>query len=226
MLKLIVFDLDDTLFPEESYILSGFRAVAHWADKHLYIPFEQGYTQLYQLFQNGMRGHTFDAWLNLNGCDPGTVIQTLVDVYRDHEPKLVLYPEVSQTLSLLGQDFRLGLVSDGILEVQKKKWKALNLTELFSGVVFSDQWGREYWKPHCRPFREILRLCKSDGAEAVYIADNPQKDFFGAKQVGMYTIRVRRTQGIYTVYEPLSSEYAPHREITSLEQINDVIVQL
>ena len=29
-MKAVIFDLDDTLFPERTYVLSGFRAVGDW----------------------------------------------------------------------------------------------------------------------------------------------------------------------------------------------------
>jgi putative hydrolase of the HAD superfamily len=223
MLKTIVFDLDDTLFPEESYILSGFRAVARWVERQLGIPCERSYTQILQLFREGGHGHTFDAWLELHGLRTETLVRKLIEVYRSHDPELSPYPEVPEVLSALVECFRLGLVSDGFFEVQRKKWKALNLTVAFSGIVFSDQWGRNYWKPDCRPFREVLRLCDSDGPEALYVGDNPEKDFLGAKQVGMSTVRIRRPEGVYSQREPPSPEYAPHIEISHLGQLKNVI---
>lgn len=223
MLKTIIFDLDDTLFPEESYILSGFRAVARWVEGQLGIPCERGYTQMLHLFRDGAHGYTFDAWLESHGLRTGTLVRKLVEVYRSHDPELVPYPEVPEVLSALVERFRLGLVSDGFFEGQRKKWKALNLTVPFSGIVFSDQWGRNHWKPDCRPFREVLRLCDSDGSEALYVGDNPEKDFLGAKQVGMSTVRIRRPEGIYSQREPPSPEYAPHIEISHLGHLKDCI---
>ena len=37
-LRTVVFDLDDTLYAEEDYVHSGFRAVADWAAEHLDVP--------------------------------------------------------------------------------------------------------------------------------------------------------------------------------------------
>ena len=31
----IVFDLDDTLYPEREYVFSAYRAVAKWIERHL-----------------------------------------------------------------------------------------------------------------------------------------------------------------------------------------------
>ena len=53
--RAIVFDLDDTLYPERDYVLSGFRAIARWAAEHLRIPAEDGYRELAELFAAGVR---------------------------------------------------------------------------------------------------------------------------------------------------------------------------
>ncbi len=49
-MKSIIFDLDDTLYPEEQYVLSGFKAVAVWAEAELSIPCALGYQQMENLF--------------------------------------------------------------------------------------------------------------------------------------------------------------------------------
>lgn len=225
MLKAIICDLDDTLYPETAYIFSGFRAVAYWADQHVGIPFEQGYTQLRQLFYDGVRGSTFNRWLAHYQSEDEELVRNLVEVYRHHQPELSLYPDVYETLQTVRKYFRLGLVSDGYLAVQQRKWNALGLNMLFSAVVFSDLWGQAYWKPHTRPFQTVLQMCGSKSSEAVYIGDNPSKDFFGANQLGIYTIRIRRPDGLYCHTEPLSSEYAAQFEIDDFTRLTDRILR-
>ncbi len=57
-LRAVVFDLDDTLYPERAYVLSGFHAVAAWAEEQLKIPRRLGFAELRQLFEDGVRGNT------------------------------------------------------------------------------------------------------------------------------------------------------------------------
>ena len=66
----IVFDLDDTLYPERAYVLSGFRAVAAWAAGELGLPVTQGFAELRRLFDDGVRGDTFNRWLESHGFQP------------------------------------------------------------------------------------------------------------------------------------------------------------
>jgi putative hydrolase of the HAD superfamily len=222
-LRAVIFDLDDTLYPERSFVLSGFRAVAMWAEEHLGISADQALTELYQLFEGGIQGNTFNRWLENHGLKAENWVPQMVQVYREHEPHIEPYPEVPGLLRRLRLHYLLGLLSDGFIEVQKRKLNALSLTACFDVLVFSDEWGREAWKPNSRPFEIALERLKVTGSEAVYVADNPTKDFLGARQVGMWTVRVRRPDGLHSHLEPPSSEHAPDVEIESLDGLEAIL---
>ena len=219
MLQAIVFDLDDTLYPERAYVLSGFQAVAAWAEECLGIPVAQGFAELRRLFDDGVRGDTFNRWLESHGFQPDSWVPQMVQIYREHNPHIEPYPEVPELLQRLRPRYRLGLVTDGYAEVQKRKLAALGLTSCFDVLVFSDEWGREAWKPNSRPFEIALQRLGVTGPEAVYVADNPTKDFLGARQAGMWTVRVRRPDGLYSHLEPPSPEHAPDVEIETLSDL-------
>jgi putative hydrolase of the HAD superfamily len=225
-LRAIVFDLDDTLYPERAFVLSGFRAVAAWVEKHLGISANLAFTELCQLFEAGVRGNTFDLWLENHGLKTENWIKQMVQVYRNHEPCIEPYPEVPEVLRRLRFHYRLGLVSDGFAEVQKRKLTALGLASCFDVIVFSDEWGLEAWKPSSKPFEVALKRLRITGPEAVYVADNPVKDFWGARQIGMWTVRVRRPDGLYSCLEPPSLEYAPDVEIESLSDLEAILQKL
>jgi putative hydrolase of the HAD superfamily len=226
-LRAVVFDLDDTLYPERSYVLSGFRAVAAWAEGQLGIPYSTGFAVLHDLFASGVRGNTFNRWLEHFGRDSTTErISQLVHVYREHQPDISPYSDVAELLPRLRARYRLGLVSDGYLAVQRNKWTSLCLSAYFDGVVFSDELGPQAWKPSPQPFTTVLLKFSIVGKDAVYVADNPRKDFLGAKQVGMRTIRVRRVEGLYHAEEPPSPAHAPEVEIQNLTQLENVLSQI
>lgn len=221
-LRAVIFDLDDTLFPEESYVFSGFRAISTYAAEHLGIPADRSFRELSQLYVEGVRGNTFNRWLakqNANrNIDPAEWIPRLLAVYREHQPKIECFAGAHELLEKLGQQYRIGLITDGWLEVQQTKITALNIGRHFQSIVISDQWGRDYWKPHERPFLTALAELEVQPRQAIYVADNPNKDFVGARGVGMRSVRVRHP-GIYAAEEPRSAEFAPDEEIDNLEQL-------
>jgi putative hydrolase of the HAD superfamily len=223
-LAAVVFDLDDTLYPEREYVFSGFRAVAQWAETQLGIHAEQGFAELKALFDEGVRGDTFNRWLTTHNYTGD--IAPIVAVYREHHPTITPFPDTVPLLEKLHPHYKIGLVSDGYLVVQKLKWSALGLEKYFQAVVFSDEWGRSAWKPNRKPFVEVLRLLNVEAAQSVYVADNPRKDFIGALNAGMKSIRVRRSGGEYSALEPESPEYAADVTIASLIEFLTILSDL
>jgi putative hydrolase of the HAD superfamily len=219
----VIFDLDDTLYPEKDYVLSGFREVATWAEAHLDIPRKRGCAELERLFEQGVRGDTFDRWLVGHGLDPSRLTGRLVQVYRDHEPDLAPYPGVRELLGSLRRFCRIGLLTDGHLSVQKAKLVALRLASYFDAIVYSDEWGRYAWKPSTVPFAASLRALDVTPARTVYVADNPIKDFLGARRSGMLGIRLRHPGGEYTHLEPTTAEHAPDFTVPSLASLEQTL---
>ena len=222
-LRAIIFDMDDTLYPEESYVLSGFRALAQWAQQKLGIEAERGYGELEALFRQGVRGDTFDRWLVSHGRAPQEWVPQMVQVYRQHQPMIEPYPGVPDLLARLRGCYLLGLISDGYLEVQRAKFQALGLAAWFSVVVFADKGGRAAWKPSVWPYRRALAQLGCEPQGAVYVGDNPLKDFKGAREVGMSTIWLRRSAGVYADRLPPSPEYAPHATVHDLAELEALI---
>jgi putative hydrolase of the HAD superfamily len=221
--KAIVFDLDDTLYPERDYVFSGFRCVAAWAETHCNIPAMEGYQHLTSLYESGVRGDTFNRWLQSYQRSLHFVPE-LVETYRRHTPTLELFPAMGPLLANLHKLFRLGLVSDGYWDVQKRKFAALKISNYFDAVVFSDEWGREAWKPSPFPFLTIVERLGLPAHEIVYVADNPTKDFYGARQIGMATIWCRHSNGDYVHLEPPSASYAADLTVDSVDSLYEIFV--
>lgn len=204
----LIFDLDDTLYPEREYVLSGFRAVASWAAERLGVSENQGFSELNAYFKEGIRGDTFNRWLERHNLSSPENLARLISVYRSHQPSLSPFPVVPHLLASLKERYRLGIVSDGYLEVQRAKFAGLGLAPYFHSVVFSDEFGRNHWKPSTRPFEAIVERLNVTPEQAVYIADNPIKDFIGARHAGLATIWVRHSAGEYCHLIPPTPEHA------------------
>src|SRR4051812_15737516 len=85
----IVFDLDDTLFAESEYVLSGFRAVDAWLSATYST--SGFYDAALDGFSKGIRGRIFDEALAKIGIPyKPEFVGRLVEVYRGHTPKLTL----------------------------------------------------------------------------------------------------------------------------------------
>ncbi len=227
-LHAVIFDLDDTLYPERSYVLSGFQAVAVWIETILAIPKAETLHELGLLFTQGVRGDTFHQWLGQRGVggERDELVRQMVVIYREHDPVLTPFDGMTELLDELEQQYRLGLISDGYLTVQQRKWKAISFNRLFQSVVFSDAFGREHWKPSHVPFQVALEALDVSPERAVYVGDNPAKDFIGARAAGLSTIRFRSSGGEHALAEPPSSLHAPDRTVESVDDLGACILQL
>lgn len=221
----IIFDLDDTLYPERDYVLSGFHAVANWSATQLGIPADEGFAELTRLFEQGVRGDTFNRWLAMYGQSSTERVAQLVRVYREHIPTIVPFPQVTTLLDSLRLHYRLGLVSDGYLDVQRRKLDALGLVDRFDAIVFSDEWGRAAWKPNPKPFQVVLERLEIRPTAAVYVADNPLKDFLGARKIGIYTIQIRTPYSEYGTAVPPTLQHAPDLLMESFTDLQKYLAE-
>ena len=96
-LKAILFDLDDTLYLERDFVKSGFRAVARWLQHENGLPEKDTFTRLWSLFTSGERGDLFDRLLG-DDLKKKALVNDLVSVYREHEPKISLLPGMKKCL--------------------------------------------------------------------------------------------------------------------------------
>lgn len=219
VLRAVIFDLDDTLYPERQYVLSGYRAVADWCHETFALDRRRVFEELVDLLDGGSKGQTFDLFLQNHEIDNGVTVQQMVDVYRNHEPDIEVYPGVRELLGRLGHTMRLGVLSDGHLSVQRRKFEALGISEYFTAVVFSDELGADAWKPSKKPFERAAQLLEVDPEDCAYVGENSLKDFLGAKRAGMTTVRVLGPSGFYTSMEPPTPAHAADISIDSLQDM-------
>lgn len=80
------------------------------------------------VFDEVTRGNIFNIALerlNINFDD--NTISLMVKIYREHNPKIKLDKDIRSLLIKLRGIYSLGIITDGYLEVQKKKFQALKL---------------------------------------------------------------------------------------------------
>ena len=223
MYRIVVFDLDDTLYSEREYVFSGFATVSEWiANTYDLNGF---YEFAVKSFLAGSRGNIFNLFLEQKELlvkDIGLVVQAMVKQYREHQPRITIFEDAMWALEYLGQFVKLALITDGYLEVQQRKVKALGLNHRFEKIVYSDSFGRENWKPSPRPYLEVMKHFGNNN-EYIYIGDNVTKDFVTANKLGWNTININKGTGEYSDCLPVHSDYQAKHKIQSLYEISNVI---
>lgn len=229
MASVVVLDMDDTLFLERDYVLSGFAAVAAVVEREHGL---KGFSECaWRLFCAGTRGRIFNEALKEMGVElPSGSVAELVSVYRSHLPRIELTGDSLRFLNAARrQGLRIALVSDGVYVAQKAKVRALGLETFISPIVLTDEFGRDAWKPSSRGYLEVFERLGGSHTDYIYVGDNPNKDFIAPNALGWRTIRIRRPQGEYALAAASREDGAPQREIVSFDELrieplkNDVV---
>lgn len=192
-MKVVVFDLDDTLYPEMSYVESGLLAVARFLNGRYSINVDESLSiMLHELEENG-RGKVFDRVLAHHQLQSRRLIKECLGIYRAHEPQIELSNDAVRFIEFLqNKQVPIYIVTDGNKLVQLRKLKALGLYEhpAIRKCYISRRYGIKNEKPSPYCFLQICAREKVDPSEVVYIGDNPNKDFVGIKPLGFGTVRI------------------------------------
>lgn len=223
--KAVIFDLDDTLYPEIDYVISGFRVVSSEISKHYNLDATMVLHKMVDLFKLD-RKNVFNRLLDsLNVQYSDDYIMYLVDEYRNHIPEIRLYEDADYIIKYLySKKIKLGIITDGYKIAQRNKIKALNIEKYFDCIIITDEWGKEYWKPHRRSYDVAKDILEVEYKEMVYVGDNIIKDFVTPNILGMTTVLISREEGIYSGNKVKVEEiYKPNYCVSSLYEIKGLI---
>lgn len=191
MLRAALFDLDDTLYAQATWLAGAWDAVVVAARPQGIEPI--GFRRaLHDVCAEGSdRGSIIDRALERVGRDD-VALAPLLAAFRAHAPtRLAPFPGVVDALDTLARQVAIGLVTDGDPTIQRNKLRAIGLESSFDIVVFSDELGREHRKPSPVPLLTALVGLGVEAQAAVFIGDRPEKDVAAAAAAGMRAIRVR-----------------------------------
>lgn len=214
----LVFDLDDTLYEELTFVKSGFQAVADFLQERYGISAQPSLELMLQKLEDG-RGRIFDDLLIHHGIYQKELVKKCIAVYRLHQPKISLYPEANACLKRL-HNYPQYIVTDGNKLVQENKINALGLNQRVKFCYLTHRYGIKNAKPSPYCFQKICEREQVTPKEVVYIADNPYKDFVGIKPLGFKTIRVLTGQFREV---KMSDQYEASVQIASLAKLMEVL---
>ncbi len=213
---IVVFDLDNTLYEELTYVKSGFGAVSNFMRECFSISRKESFEAMMEALESNGRGKVFDKVLDRYKLNNKRNVRKCVSIYRLHMPNITLTASARRCLERFSHVPKYVVTDDNKI-AQENKVKALNLAEWMECVFCTHQYGLQYAKPSPYIFEKIAAIENSPPGNIVYVADNPHKDFVGIKPLGFKAIRVRT--GIYR-FEKLDVKHEAHLTVNSLDEIN------
>ncbi|MDD5491134.1 MAG: HAD family hydrolase [bacterium] len=219
-IKAIIFDLDDTLYPQREYTRQCLLGTVKYLAKQTGRKPELIAKALNEVLEK--KGIEYkriynDAFKKLHLPDV-CFIPRAVKIFWQVKPNLKLFSGTLAVLTTLKKrGYRLGLITDGYPEVQRYKIRNLGLNRIFVRIIYTDLLGFGCRKPSPMPYELMAKSLRLVPSECVYIGNDPRRDFKGAREVGMKTIRIK--QGEYRKLKAVTAEEAD----LSIKSIKDLL---
>lgn len=168
----VIFDLDNTLYDECSYLLPVYRAIAQFTsqqsndDIRVYLHF------LVNMFKEEGRTKLFDKYLRFFNLDTIIKMDDLLEIQRNIRIPLVIFDEVKLLLRyLVANHNKVYILTNGNPHQQKNKIKNLNIQDMFPQI--SVIYANEYIpKPSPVCLNNIIKKEKVTKEKAIFIGDS------------------------------------------------------
>jgi len=216
--RVVVFDLDDTLYKEQDYLQSAYHEIATLVESRYGAP--QGiYDQMLRWWKNG--DNVFKLLIDTYNLE--LTVDDLLTIYRSHVPTIRLDDTIRNLLERLHQYAVLGIITDGRSMTQRHKVETLGLSAYMDeqDILISEETG--YEKPSDEPFRWFMEHHPS--RTYYYIGDNPAKDFEAPNRLGWTTICLLDDgRDIHCQDFSLPMQMLPQYKVSQLIEIENIII--
>ncbi|HSC82636.1 MAG TPA: HAD family hydrolase [Pseudomonas sp.] len=221
-LRLITFDLDDTLWDVAPVMHGAEAALRDWLAVHAPrlgpVPIEHLWAirsrlmdadpglkhRLSELRRRILFHALEDAGYATNQA--GELAELGFQVFLGARHQVELFPEVHPTLEQLAEHFILGVITNGNADVRR-----LGLADYFQFALCAEELG--IGKPDPHPFRTALQHAGVAAEQAVHIGDHPSDDIAGARAAGLRAIWFNPQGKVWEGEQP------PDAQIRSLAEL-------
>lgn len=197
-IKLITFDLDNTLWPVDQVIRRAEKISAAWLrDNHPEVSarfdvsaliavrdklVQESPHYLHNLtaLRKAALTHAF-LTCGYSGAEAESSSDTAFRIFHDARNEVTLFPQVQETLEQLSQRYQLGALTNGNADLNK-----IGLAHLFQFHHSSESIGKR--KPEADMFFAALRDSGVSAAESIHIGDHPSEDIGAAISHGFAAI--------------------------------------
>ncbi|MBX7045907.1 MAG: HAD family hydrolase [Ignavibacteria bacterium] len=183
-MKVVGFDLDDTLYSHWEYEKILFDTIAKSIEYKFGFEKEKVFAEMQKLFDAKDFDRLFDkAVINSKYELPEEwdefVTNKILPFYRNHKPdsKLKPFEWVNVLLSQIREKgYKLVLITNGGAKIQRNKIELLNLSNHFDKIYISDEFNPPMRKPDLKIFEKVLEDFNIKANEMIYIGDSMEKD--------------------------------------------------
>lgn len=209
--KVLFFDLDRTLW---DYRANSEQTLKDLVEKHtpqLIEKFEEFLATFYEIneslwleYRDGRLSKEqlstqrfIDTFQRLGVNAESFAEEFSIDYIAESPNKTKLFPQTIETLEYLkNAGYRLFLLTNGFVEVQRVKIRDSKLEPFFERMITSEEAG--YQKPHEKIFEFALNIVKTEKRDCLMIGDDLESDIAGAQNFGIDTVFFNQAGLVHT----------------------------
>ena len=226
-IKLLSFDLDDTLWPCKPTIMA--------AEQKLYAWMQQRVPEITQCFDieslrtkrmnflaqrqdlahdmSALRIESLKALASEMNLESGWVKEAF-ELFYEARQQITLYDDVAPVLNMLQQQYRMTALTNGNANIEKT-----GVSHWFEFAVSAAEVGHQ--KPHPLFFETMLNKAGLSANEVLHIGDDPRRDIQGAHDAGIRSIWLNRRGQPWQ-----HDEYQADRQIESLAALPEILREM
>ena len=220
-IQAIIFDLDFCLFNEQVYVDAAFHSIAHFLSTKSQLSEDTILNKINRTFvdKGSMYPRLFNDVLRDLGLEQN-LIGEILDLYGSVDVPLAPYTGTEELLLKLKQvGMKLAIVTNGMAKTQRHKVQLLNLEKCFDFIFYARECVPKE-KPDPEVYRVALKKLEVYPERTLVVGDNPHTDFWGAKKLGMQTLRL--LVGPFR-FERLADEYEAENRIDTLDKVAEFV---
>jgi HAD superfamily hydrolase (TIGR01549 family) len=143
------------------------------------------------LLEANIHAYRFETWnAALTDCGLKSDARALEKLWQGLRSRYPLYPDADELLVRLRQNYKLGIVTNGVAGLQRKKWLGCGLAPWFDALAISGELG--IGKPNPGIFEWIANELKVPLETCVMVGDNADRDVQGGINAGIKTVWLDR----------------------------------
>lgn len=219
MIQAVLFDLDGTLINRDATV-DQFVTDQH-SRLNIDVPVDIYRSRFCELDRGGY-GDKNTVWSTLvtEFGIRSTSDELLADFRRNASRFSQLFPGTKEILrELRARGYRLGIVTNGTVELQDAKIQVTGLSTLVDVVLISEH--EKLRKPDSEIFVRTAKRLGVDVSECLFVGDNPRADVVGAHEAGMKVawFQVNQTW-------PAELAYRPVHVVSNAGEIIEIVSQV
>ena len=228
VIKAIVFDLDDTLWPIAPTIVRAEQAMTAWIGSNApAVAARWGADSLKRLRADLLaanpalkhdvmglrRGTIFAAFAAFGGSTAQA--EGAFQCFRAARQQVTFYPDALQALERLSKRFRLGVISNGFADVS-----VIGIGSYFETVISAHEVGVS--KPDPRIYAACVASMRLAPAQMLYVGDDPHNDIIGPSAAGLRAAWINRVGAVWP--ETLGGSASPDYTFADLAALADLML--